>query len=103
MPKKIPKIHVMRRLLEVDTTVDPDNHDSLDHAAGVLASICAHVAGLDHTTLKVIASGLRRVPAPKPAPEASEPVAAETAPTVDAMDFPSGLDRRAEADSAAAE
>lgn len=109
MAKKIPKIHVMRRLLEVDTTIDPDSHDSLYHSAGVLTSICAHVEGLDHTTLRIISSGQRRVPVPKPAPETSEPEPDPSMedktlgePTDDIGDLPDNLRRvpRGQADAA---
>ena len=68
----MPKIHVMRHKLQLDIEVDPASHASLDHAAGILTSVNAHVAGLDHTTMKIIDSRLVRVDAPKPAPAAAE-------------------------------
>ena len=100
----MPKIHVMRHKLQLDIEVDPASHASLDHAAGILTSVNAHVAGLDHTTMKIIDSRLVRVDAPKPAPEASEPEPVEpnTEFIDDGLDIPDNL-RRTDPEPAAAE
>ncbi|HET98771.1 MAG TPA: hypothetical protein ENH89_00050 [Aurantimonas coralicida] len=101
--KKKPKIHVIRHKLQLDIEVDPASHASLDHAAGILTSVNAHVAGLDHTTMKIIDSRLVRVDAPKPAPEASEPALAANDPADDNLDIPERLRRTAETEPAVAE
>lgn len=98
MPKKTPKIHVMRHKLELDIEVDPASYESLDHAAGVVTSVNAHVAGLERATLKIIDSRLTRVPAPKPAPEVSEPEPAD-----DGLDIPDHMRRVPKPAPAAAE
>ncbi len=94
----MPKIHVMRTKMIAEVVVDPGSIDSVCHAASVLTSINAHVAGLDHATLEITGSRLARVDAPEPMPEAKpEPTAG------DPMKVPANLVRTAETEPAAAE
>ena len=86
----MPKIHVMRHKLQLDIEVDPTSYDSLDHAAGVVTSINAHVAGLDHATLKIMDSRLNRVSAPEPNTEFVD----------DGLDIPDNLRRTTEPEAA---
>ncbi|KKK55054.1 hypothetical protein LCGC14_3078430 [marine sediment metagenome] len=84
----MPKHDVLTVKTITHIPVDPGDMDSVEQAVLRAEHLGTVAKGLGQTTTE---TRLNRVPAPEPAPEASEP----TEPAADGMDFPDGLDRRA--------
>ena len=106
MPKT-PKIDVITVKLTCHIPVNRDNREAVDAAYATAQGLCVAAEGLGQTTWE---KRLNRVPAPAPAPVAAEPVEGNLDPPEskseapdDGMDFPDGLDRRPESETAAAE
>ena len=92
----MPKIHVLTVKLTVHIPVNPGSPDSVKRAADQADALRAAGSIVGETTVDW---RLNRVPAPKPAPEASEPEPTESAD--DGLDIPENLKRTTE--TAAAE
>ncbi|KKL55643.1 hypothetical protein LCGC14_2253350 [marine sediment metagenome] len=99
MPKTN-KINVLTVKLTVHIPVDPGSVDSVQEAADDIEQLLAHGNGLGQASIE---TRLNRVPAPKPAPEASEPALAANDPADDNLDIPERLRRTAETEPAVAE
>ena len=98
MPKTN-KINVLTVKVTVHIPVDPGDVESVNTVAVGATHLHAAAAALGEATME---SRLNRVPAPKPAPEASEP-ALDPGPTEppddDGLDIPPALDRRGDTPS----
>ena len=95
MPK--PKIDVITVKLTVHIPVDPGDIDSVQETARRADALLRYSEGHGIASIE---TRLNRVPAPKPAPEATE---AEPKPADDGLDIPEPLRRTAETETAAAE
>ena len=95
---KTPKIDAITGVLTFHIPIDPDDSNSVIAAYALADALLATTPKSWQSTLK---KRVNRVPAPAPAPVAAEPEPTE--PPADVMDFPPGLDRRAETEPAAAE
>ena len=95
---KTPKIDAITGVLTFHIPIDPDDSNSVIAAYALADALLATTPKSWQSTLK---KRVNRVPAPAPAPVAAEPESGGT--PGDGMDFPSGLDRRGEAEQDAAE
>ena len=101
MPKT-PKINVITGKLTCHIAVDRSDRESVDKVYEIFDRMCDDASLVGQASIE---TRLNRVPAPKPAPEASEPALdpGPTEPAADGLDIPERLRRAPKPEPAAAE